>query len=169
MERLTKIDGIGQNDLRRCFDCGPEKAGADLEHCGSCEEGWQRALDRLAAYEDTGLEPEDLKNEFGEDGVLKLAAQCLGTTADHLRELVRAENDGRLRILPASEGRTCGSCGHFKRIPGRNCGTCKVRPHYTDRRGHIDTHRGTFTPSQSRKCCKQYVPHEAALEGGDST
>ena len=85
----------------------------------------------------------------------------------HLRELVQAEKEGRLRILPASEGGTCRSCGHFKRIPGRNCGTCEVRPYYTDRRGHIDTHRGTFTPSQSRKCCKQYVPHEAAPEGGD--
>lgn len=100
MERLTKIDGIGQYDLKRCFDCGLEKAGADLEFCGSCEEGWQRALDRLAAYEDTGLEPEDLKKAFNADTALKLAAQCLGTTAGHLRELVQADEDGRLVVLP---------------------------------------------------------------------
>lgn len=89
---------------------------------------------------------------------------------EHLRELVQAKDDGRVRILPKSEDETCGSCGHFKRIPGRNCGMCEVRPYYTDRRGHIDTHRGTFTPSQSRKCCKQYILREdaeATLKGGD--
>mgnify|MGYP000176184142 CR=1 FL=1 len=34
---------------------------------------------------------------------LKLAAQCLGTTPDHLRELVQAEKDGRLVVLPCNE------------------------------------------------------------------
>ena len=58
MNRLTKVDGIGKNDLIKCFDCGLETAGADLEHCGLCEH-WKAALDRLAAYEDTGLTPEE--------------------------------------------------------------------------------------------------------------
>lgn len=62
MERLTMIDGCGNDELARCMDCCLEKAGADLENCGMCEEGWQRALKRLAAYEDTGLEPEEIKN-----------------------------------------------------------------------------------------------------------
>ena len=91
MKRLTKIDGCGQRDLIRCFDCGPEKAGENLENCGYCSEGWQRALNRLAAYEDTGLEPEEIRKVFNEDTLLKLAAQYLGTTPDRLREWAKAE------------------------------------------------------------------------------
>lgn len=45
----------------------------------------------LAAYEDTGLEPEDFKKAFNEEACLKLAAQYLGTTPDHLRSLVEAD------------------------------------------------------------------------------
>lgn len=66
MERLTIIDGCGNDELARCMNCGLEKAGSNLENCGMCEEGWQRALRRLAAYEDTGLEPEEIKG-FAED------------------------------------------------------------------------------------------------------
>ena len=106
MERLTKIDGCGQNDLVRCFDCGPEKAGENLENCGYCSEGWQRALNRLAAYEDTGLDPEDFKKAFNEDALLKLTAQYLGTTPDRLRSLVEAEKEGCLVVLPCKVGDT---------------------------------------------------------------
>ena len=56
-------------------------------------------LTRLAAYEDTGLEPEDLKKAFNETAILKLAAQALSTTPDHLRDLLQAEQDGRLVVL----------------------------------------------------------------------
>ena len=63
--------------------------------------GWKSGgIDRLAAYEDTGLEPEDLKKAFNETAILKLAAQALSTTPDHLRELLQAEQDGRLVELP---------------------------------------------------------------------
>ena len=55
---------------------------------------------RLAAYEDTGLEPEDLKRAFNEDDVLKLAGQALGITPERLRELVQADKEGRCVVLP---------------------------------------------------------------------
>ena len=58
------------------------------------------AANRLAAYEDSGLEPEDLKKAFNETAILKLAAQALSTTPDHLRDLLQAEQDGRLVVLP---------------------------------------------------------------------
>ena len=58
------------------------------------------AANRLCAYEDTGLEPEDLKKAFNETAILKLAAQALSTTPDHLRDLLQAEQDGRLVVLP---------------------------------------------------------------------
>lgn len=86
MERLTKIDGCGQRDLIRCFDCGSEKAGENLENCGYCSEGWQKAINRLAAYEDTGLEPEEIKKAFNEDALLKMTAQYLDTTPDRLQD-----------------------------------------------------------------------------------
>lgn len=57
---------------------------------------------RLAAYEDTGLEPEAIA-----DAVIaaKLMARskivsCFGVDADHVRELVEADQDGRLVVLP---------------------------------------------------------------------
>ena len=64
--------------------------------------------DRLAAYEDTGLEPEEIA-----DAVIaaKLMARskivsCFGVDADHVRELVEAEQDGRLVVLPCKVGDT---------------------------------------------------------------
>lgn len=57
---------------------------------------------RLAAYEDTELEPEDLKKAFNEEAVLKLAAQALGTTPERLRELVKARDEKR--VLPDGSG-----------------------------------------------------------------
>lgn len=63
-------------------------------------------VDRLAAYEDTGLEPEDIKQAFTEETALKLAGQSLGITPDHLRELAQADREGRCvvqKFAPGSE------------------------------------------------------------------
>ena len=93
MERLTKrdIDGClihpwAFNGINGSYDIWDE----DL---------LEKQIDRLAAYEDTGLEPEDLKKAFNETAILKLAAQALSTTPDHLRDLIQAEQDGRLVLL----------------------------------------------------------------------
>ena len=59
---------------------------------------------RLSSYEDTGLEPEDLKKAFNETAILKLAAQALSTTPDHLRGRSQAEQDGLLVALPCKVG-----------------------------------------------------------------
>lgn len=58
-------------------------------------------VDRLAAYEDTGLEPEDFKRTFTEDAPLKLTGQLLGVMPDRLRELAQADKEGRCVVLPA--------------------------------------------------------------------
>ena len=69
--------------------------------------GWKSGgIDRLCAYEDTGLEPEDLKKAFNAGAILKLAAQALNTTPDHLRYLLQAEQDGLLVALPCKVGDT---------------------------------------------------------------
>ena len=96
MERLTIIDGCGNDELARCMNCSLEKAGENLENCGMCEEGWQRALRRLAAYEDTGLEPDVCSNyrKFEDEAISK------GVTFKRIVELMNADHDGRLVVLP---------------------------------------------------------------------
>ena len=67
--------------------------------------GWKSGgIDRLAAYEDTGMEPEDLNRAFNETAIIKLAAQALNTTPDHLRDIIKAEQAGQLVVLPCKVG-----------------------------------------------------------------
>lgn len=75
-------------------------------------------IDRLAAYEDTGLDPreteeiaERLNENIGAANMwskryYELAADKLGATFDHLRSLVEAEQNGRLLVLPCKVGDT---------------------------------------------------------------
>lgn len=58
------------------------------------------AANKLAAYEATGLEPEDLKKPFDEEALLTMTARGMGTTPDRLRELVEADRAGRCVVLP---------------------------------------------------------------------
>ncbi len=67
------------------FDSGKFRLKiGDTEYSGD----W---VDRLAAYEETRLEPEDMKKAFNEDATLKLAGQILGVTPGRLRELAQAD------------------------------------------------------------------------------
>lgn len=51
------------------------------------------------AYEDTGLEPEEIKQVFTEETVFKVAGQFLGITPDRLRELVQADRENRCVVI----------------------------------------------------------------------
>ena len=65
-------------------------------------------LTRLAAYEDTGLEPEEINDMALEVATLKTIESMydgLGNP-DHLRDLLQAEQDGRLVVLPCKVGDT---------------------------------------------------------------
>ena len=59
-------------------------------------------VDRLAAYEDTGVTPEEIKAPFTEDTMINLAAQALGVEPSRLRELAEADKDGRVVVLPCN-------------------------------------------------------------------
>lgn len=89
MERYTYFDG-GKWRMRI----------GDTEYSG-------KAIDRLAAYEDTGLEPEDLRLAFDEYLMRVLfedwkdKPQCV--TADRLRELAQADREGRCVVLPKAD------------------------------------------------------------------
>ena len=63
-------------------------------------------VERLAAYEDTGLTPEEIKAPFTEDTMINLAAQALGVEPRRLRELAEADKDGRCVVLPCKVGDT---------------------------------------------------------------
>ena len=93
MERVTHIDKdgwyINGADVAAVFHSGT----GEIRMSG-------KDIDRLAAYEETGLEPEDFERAFNKAAVLKLAGQALGITPDRLRELAQADKEGRCIILP---------------------------------------------------------------------
>lgn len=61
---------------------------------------------------------------------LKLIEDILGNDydLDRLRELVQADREGRVHILPSPRENTCGKCGNFTRTPGCGYGECTLRP-----------------------------------------
>lgn len=97
MERLTELhykksDGYYIRCSAHCNN--------DICDC-SCEMFGQ-IVDRLGTYEDTGLEPEDIKRVFNEDAILKLAGGVLHVEPNRLRELSQADREGRCVVLPAT-------------------------------------------------------------------
>ena len=106
MERLTERDSNGTNFLVCREGCNGGPA------CFECE---QKAIDRLAAYEDfveqwklTSIE--DASRIFRRINALG-GTDLMGQYRDlgpinHLRSLVQAEKDGRLVVLPCKVGDT---------------------------------------------------------------
>lgn len=95
MERMTFLNGddipVVDND-----SCCEEQS----EHyCGP-------AIDRLAAYEDTGLTPEQVKDmaDSAETRLLMWFESRYGFPAGQLMELIEAEQAGRLVVLPCKAG-----------------------------------------------------------------
>lgn len=126
MERLTYDFCVGD---KHCW----QVKGADNLECrevcrnqgenGCTDCPIAKAFDRLAAYEETGLEPEEIRDSIG--GISPICVQCDGKTSDgvvtekcgypdditkcleqskHLCELAQAEKEGRLVVLPCSVG-----------------------------------------------------------------
>ena len=71
--------------------------------------GWKSGgIDRLCAYEDTGLEPQDIISAVD---MAKIACALHELNAykdigpiDHIRDLLQAENEGRLVVLAQKDG-----------------------------------------------------------------
>lgn len=94
-----------------CLGCGFEH-GCSVHGCAVIH----AAAERLAAYEETRLEPEDMKKAFNEDATLKLAGQALGMSPDRLRDLAQAKKEGRLVVLPCEIGSPVYS--HARKLDG---------------------------------------------------
>ena len=93
MERLT-FDG-NFCDMSQCREL-------PCRYDGNCSQ--KQVWERLKAYEDTGLMPEEIKAPFTEDTMINLAAQALGVEPSRLRELAEADKDGRVVVLPCRQG-----------------------------------------------------------------
>ena len=102
MERLTKWNESSYKHAYypRCFKEPCYGRGCKIKDCP-----FETAVcERLAAYEDTGLTPEEIKAPFTEDTMINLAAQALGVEPSRLRELAEADKDGRCVVLPCKVG-----------------------------------------------------------------
>lgn len=104
MERLTKHSKQTSHENGICCThfYGPECRGVGGNCAMNCK--WEEAAwSRLAAYEDTGLEPEEvtaLQKDWSD--LCTVIGECGGI--DYLRELADANRDGRLVVLPCKVG-----------------------------------------------------------------
>lgn len=82
---------------------------SDLIFLNSSEK-WKKVLSRLAAYEDTGLEPEEIISAVDMAKVAcaleELNAYKELGSLDRLRELAQADREGRCVVLPCKLGDT---------------------------------------------------------------
>ena len=106
MERLTYHDKDGG------VFCPWERNIANGSYDIWDEDGLIQQINRLAAYEDTGLTPEEIErivDAYGRGHTLRTeSAERLEIVreikTDRLRELAKAEKDGRLEVLPCKVG-----------------------------------------------------------------
>lgn len=99
MERLTEKHYLGTDHYIKCS--GSCNVDMDCIDCPS----FDCLVERLAAYEDTGLEPEEvtaLQKDWSD--LCTIVGERGGI--DRLRELAKADKDGRLVVLPFTSGRT---------------------------------------------------------------
>lgn len=100
MERLTEKHYLAEDHYMKCS----EDCNVDMD-CVDCP-AFDKLIERLAAYEDTGLTPEEIKDLLTEDAMINLAAQALGVEPSRLRELAEVDKDGRVVVLPCKVGDT---------------------------------------------------------------
>lgn len=104
MERLTAHSKQTSHENGICCThfCGPECLGVGGNCAMNCK--WEEAAwSRLAAYEDTGLEPDEV-NALQKDwsDLCTVIGECGGI--DRLRELDEADKNGRVVVLPCKIG-----------------------------------------------------------------
>lgn len=123
------------------------KHHAAAGHYTSCCPEMGKIINRLGAYEDTGLEPEVCANykRFEDEAISR------GITFRRLVELMEAEQDGRLVVLPA---KTVFELGYF---PGKKCdGNCPV---LIDGRGCCDFCDNSELAICKVRCRQDHIPN----------
>ena len=98
MERLTKR-GNGHAYYPRCFKEPCYGSGCKIKDCP-----FETAVcERLAAYEDTGLTPDQVVNA---KNIIDLAFADDTSKAERIRKLLAADEEGRVVVLPCKVGDT---------------------------------------------------------------
>lgn len=114
MERLTEKHYLSTDHYMKCS--GSCNVDMDCIDCPS----FDCLVERLAAYEDTGLEPgEVLPKDKSDEIALKLMRLAdLESICSYtrLRELAEADKDGRLVVLPCKVGDTVWITGSVRRL-----------------------------------------------------
>lgn len=93
---------------RLTYWCDDGQGGGEWSVNVNCREESGPHIDRLAAYEDTGLEPEEIEKikQDVEDGYLKSTARRYGIDVSRLRELAQADREGRCVVLKCKPNAT---------------------------------------------------------------
>ena len=91
MERLTEKHYLGTDHYMKCSG----NCNVDMD-CIDCP-SFDSLVERLAAYEDTGLEPEQCENA---KVIIESAFSDDTSKAERIRELLKADKDGRVVVLP---------------------------------------------------------------------
>ena len=95
MERLTRRSDTGHAYYPRCFEEPCNGNGCKFKDCPFDE----TICERLAAYEDSELEPEEVSALVKDWSDLRtIIGECGGI--DRLRELAEADKDERVVVLP---------------------------------------------------------------------
>lgn len=97
MERLTEKHYLGTDHYMKCS----ENCNMDID-CIDCP-SFDRLVEHLAAYENTGLEPEEV-DKLTKDwsDLCTVLGECGGIT--RVKALAEAEKEGRLVVLPCKVG-----------------------------------------------------------------
>ena len=95
MERLTKCDIDG------CLIHPWSFNGINGSYDIWDEELLEKQIDRLAAYEDTGLEPDEIADFMKRwEQAVEIGGMLKKYGIDHIWDIIQAEQDGRLVVLP---------------------------------------------------------------------
>ena len=114
MERLTEHSKQTSHENGIC--CTHFRGPECLEVGGNCAMNckWEEAAwSRLAAYEDTRLEPEEI--DMDHEAAEQLRHLCRNCDIDRLEELAEADKEGRLFLLPTEPGRPMLCQEYFER------------------------------------------------------
>ena len=136
MERMTILDQDGT-----AYWVDARCAGGGYRMTNDKQD--QARLDRLAAYEDTGLEPGEIQQltEDIESRFLLWLEKHYGISGARFTELVQAERDGRLVALPTQLTFSgVGLAEATELVRAHKDGRCVVLPKVSeqDRRGMAD-------------------------------
>lgn len=99
MERLTKWNESSHKNAYypRCFEAPCYGSGCKIKDCP-----FETAVcERLAAYEDTGLTPEQVVNA---KTIIESAFADDTSKAERIRDLMKADKEGRVVVLPCKVG-----------------------------------------------------------------